>query len=254
MHKIFANTLFIGKHIVSLPSCHSTNDLMAQMSAKKQLHEGAIIITKHQTKGKGQRGNQWDSPEGKNLTFSVFLKPNFLQAAQQFELNRMVSLALLDVVKNLSSEAKVFVKWPNDLILNKRKVAGILIENSINQSGISESIIGIGLNVNQTDELLPTASSLAKQFDKKIKLEKVLLDIVQRLEHYYLILRSGDFRFIHELYESKLYLKDKVAYFEDSIGKFNGIIRRVHPDGVLEIEDESGIHKKYQFKEVRLLS
>ncbi|WKK77400.2 biotin--[acetyl-CoA-carboxylase] ligase [Marivirga salinae] len=254
MHKIFANTLFIGKHIVSLPSCHSTNDLMAQMSAKKQLHEGAIIITKHQTKGKGQRGSQWDSPEGKNLTFSIFLKPHFLKASQQFELNRMASLALLDVVKNLSADAKVFVKWPNDLILNKRKVAGILIENSINQSGISESIIGIGLNVNQTEDLLPTATSLAKQFEKEFELEKVLLDIVQRLEHYYLILRSGDFRFIHEWYESKLYLKDKVAYYEDSIGKFNGIIRNVHPDGVLEIEDESGIHKKYHFKEVRLLS
>ncbi len=227
---------------------------MAQMSAKKQLHEGAIIITKHQTKGKGQRGNQWNSPDGKNLTFSIFLKPHFLKASQQFELNRMVSLALFDVVKNLSADAKVFVKWPNDLILNKRKVAGILIENSINQSGISESIIGIGLNVNQTDDLLPTATSLAKQFEKEFELEKVLLDIVQRLEHYYLILRSGDFRFIHELYESKLYLKDKVAYYEDSIGKFNGIIRKVHPDGVLEIEDESGIHKKYQFKEVRLLS
>lgn len=97
---------------------------MAQMSAKNQLHEGAIIITKHQTKGKGQRGNQWDSPEGKNLTFSILLKPNFLKPSQQFELNRMTTLALLDVAKNLSSDAKVFVKWPNDLILNKKKSSG----------------------------------------------------------------------------------------------------------------------------------
>lgn len=244
----------MGKQVISLPSCHSTNDLMAQMSAKNQLYEGAIIITKHQTKGKGQRGNQWNSPEGKNLTFSVFLKPQFLKASQQFELNRMVSLALLDVIKNLFAEVKAFVKWPNDLILNKKKVAGILIENSINQNGISESIIGIGLNVNQINDILPTATSLAKQFQKEFDLEDILLDIVQRLEHYYLILRSGDFQFIHELYESKLYLKDKVAFYEDAIGKFNGIIRKVHPDGVLEIEDESGIHKKYQFKEVRLLS
>ncbi|HET8859504.1 biotin--[acetyl-CoA-carboxylase] ligase [Marivirga sp.] len=254
MHKIFANTLFIGKQVVSLPSCHSTNDLMAQMSAKKQLYEGAIINTKHQTKGKGQRGNQWNSPEGKNLTFSVFLKPQFLKAAQQFELNRMVSLALVDVIRNLSSEAKVFVKWPNDLILNKKKVAGILIENSINQNGISESIIGIGLNVNQLDDLLSTATSLSREFKKEFDLDKILLEIIQRLEHYYLILRSGDFQFIHELYESKLYLKGKVAFYEDSTGKFNGIIRKVNADGVLEIEDASGVFKKYQFKEVRLLS
>jgi BirA family biotin operon repressor/biotin-[acetyl-CoA-carboxylase] ligase len=254
LHKIFANTVFIGKQIISLPSCHSTNDLMAQMSAKKQLYEGAIIVTKHQIKGKGQRGNQWNSPKGKNLTFSIFLKPQFLKPAQQFELNRMVSLALSDVVKNLEDQLKVFVKWPNDLILNRKKVAGILIENSINKNGISESIIGIGLNVNQTEDLLPTATSLAAQFEREFDLEKILLDVVQRLEHYYLILRSGDFRVIHELYENKLYLRDKVAYYEDSTGKFNGIIRKVDPDGVLEIEDESGIYKKYHFKEVRLLS
>jgi len=244
----------MGKQIISLPSCHSTNDLMAQMSAKNQLHEGAIIITKHQTKGKGQRGSQWNSPEGKNLTFSIFLKPQFLQPSQQFELNRMVSLALLDVVKSLRHEAKVLVKWPNDLMLNRKKMAGILIENSINQQGISESVIGIGLNVNQVSEILPTATSLAQQFETEYELDEVLLKIVQRLEHYYLILRSGDFRLIHELYESNLYLKDKVAYYEDAIGKFNGIIRKVDPSGVLEIEDEDGIHKKYQFKEVRLLS
>jgi BirA family biotin operon repressor/biotin-[acetyl-CoA-carboxylase] ligase len=244
----------MGKQIISLPSCHSTNDLMAQMSAKNKLHEGAIIITNHQTKGKGQRGNRWDSPAGKNLTFSLFLKPNFLKPSQQFELNRIASLALLDVIKVLSSEAKVFVKWPNDLMLNKKKVAGILIENSINQNGISECIVGIGLNVNQTENLLPSATSLSKQFEREFDLEKVLLQIVQRLEHYYLIGRSGDFRFIHESYESNLYLKDKVAFYEDVIGKFNGIIRKVHADGVLEIEDESGIYKKYQFKEVRLLS
>jgi BirA family biotin operon repressor/biotin-[acetyl-CoA-carboxylase] ligase len=254
LHKIFANTLFIGKQVVSLPSCHSTNDLMAQMSAKNQLHEGAIIITKHQTKGKGQRGNTWNSPQGENLTFSVFFKPKFLKPSQQFELNRMVSLALLDVLKKLGSNSKSFVKWPNDLILDKRKIAGILIENSISQNAIVESIIGIGLNVNQKNHLLTTATSLALNTQNTWDLDEVLIEVVQRLEHYYFILRGGDFRLIHELYEANLYLKDKVAFYEDAIGKFNGIIRKVHPDGILEIEDESGTYRKYQFKEVRLLS
>tara|TARA_R110002012_G_scaffold252147_1_gene430296 strand:+ start:92211 stop:92981 length:771 start_codon:yes stop_codon:yes gene_type:complete len=254
LHKIFANTLFIGKQVISLPSCHSTNDLMAQMSAKNQLHEGAIIITDHQTKGKGQRGNTWNSPQGENLTFSVYFKPKFLKPSQQFELNRMVSLALLDVLKRLVPNANLFVKWPNDLIVNKKKIAGILIENSINQNSISESIAGIGLNVNQRDNLLSTATSLASHTQRTWDLNQLLLEVAQRIEHYYLILRGGDFRLIHELYEANLYLKDKVAFYEDSVSKFNGIIRKVHPDGILEIEDDSGIFKKYQFKEVRLLS
>ncbi|WKK79082.1 biotin--[acetyl-CoA-carboxylase] ligase [Marivirga arenosa] len=254
MHKIFANTLFIGKQVISLPSCHSTNDLMAQLSAKKQLHEGAIIITEHQTKGKGQRGNQWNSPPGENLTFSVFLKPNFLLASQQFELNRIVSLSVLDVIKEFESSVKAYVKWPNDLIVNKKKIGGILIENSIHKGNIAESIIGIGFNVNQDSELLATATSLKNVFDKKFELEKVLLSVVEKIEHYYLIARSRDFKLLHQLYEEKLYLKDKVAFYEDSTGKFNGIIRKVSPEGVIEIEDETENFRKYQFKEVKLLS
>ena len=254
MHKIFANTLFVGKQLISLPSCHSTNEVMAQMSANKRLHEGAIIITEHQTAGKGQRGNQWDSPAGQNLTFSVFIKPSFLQPAQQFELNRMVSLALLDVIKEILPQSKAFVKWPNDLIINRKKVAGVLIENSIGQNRIVESIIGIGLNVNQRDRLLATATSLAQEAKSSFELNEILLKIAHRLEHYYLIMRGRDFRLIHQLYESNLYKKDQVAFYEDATGKFNGIIRSVSAEGVLEIEDESGLFKHYQFKEVRLLS
>lgn len=244
----------MGKQLISLPSCHSTNDLMAQMSANKQLYEGAVIITADQTDGKGQRGNKWQSNAGENLTFSIWLKPKFLKPTQQFELNRVVALALLDVLKDCLPTAKVFVKWPNDLMLNKKKVAGVLIENSISKNQITESIVGIGLNVNQNNDLLSTATSMIKHAGTPFDLPQLLEKIVHRMEHYYLILRGGDLRLLHFLYEKNLFLKDQVAHYEDATGKFNGIIRNVSAEGMIKIAHESGVNKAYRFKEVRLLS
>ncbi len=254
MHKIFANTLFMGKQLVSLPSCHSTNQYVAEMAVKNTLFEGAIVITDKQTKGKGQRGNSWLSEPGKNLTFSLFIKPKFLKPSQQFDLNRIVSLALYDVVKKECPQAKVNIKWPNDLYVNRRKIAGILIENNINQLSIVQSIIGIGLNVNQTDQLLETATSLKNISALDYDINHVLSDVIARIEHYYLMLRSNDFRIIRQLYEDRLFRKNVVGFYEDKNGKFNGILRATEPGGVLIIEDESGALRKYHFKEVSFLS
>lgn len=255
MHKIFANTLFIGKQIISLPSCHSTNDLLAEMAEKNTVFEGAVVITENQTRGKGQRGNTWQTEAGKNLTFSVLLKPKFLKPSLQFELNRIVSLALYDIIKNECPQSQVHIKWPNDIYVKKRKIAGILIENSLSQQHINQSIVGIGLNVNQITGLMETATSLktACNVIADFDLNILLSNIVARLEHYYLILRGGDYRLIHELYESKLYKKDAVAFYEDINGKFNGIIRGTKPEGELIIEDDSDNLREYQFKEVKFL-
>ncbi|WP_188461031.1 biotin--[acetyl-CoA-carboxylase] ligase [Marivirga lumbricoides] len=253
MHKIFANTLFIGKQLISLPSCHSTNDIVADMAVQGSIYEGAVVSTENQTKGKGQRGNTWLSAPGENLTFSIYLKPKFLKPTQQFELNRIVSLALFDVIKSIDNDMKAFIKWPNDLYVKNLKIAGILIENNINYQQISQSIIGIGLNVNQTEKLPSTATSLKVITEKTFALNEVLSSIISRIEHYYLMLRSNDVRVIHQLYEQQLYKKDKVSFFEDSKGKFNGIIRGTSTEGNLHIEDEAEYIRKYQFKEVRFL-
>lgn len=253
MHKIFANTLFIGKQLISLPSCHSTNDIVADMAVKGSLFEGAVVTTENQTKGKGQRGNTWLSAPGENLTFSIYLKPKFLKPFQQFELNRIVSLALFDTIKFICTDAQIHIKWPNDLYVKNHKIAGILIENNINHLQISQSIIGIGLNVNQTEQLPPTATSLKKVASKSFELNEVLSLIISKIEHYYLMLRSKDVRVIHELYEQQLYKKGRVSFFEDNTGKFNGIIKGTTAEGNLQIEDESEKIRTYQFKEVHFL-
>ncbi len=253
MHKISANTLFIGKQIISLPSCHSTNDIVADMADNHSLFDGAVIVTQNQTKGKGQRGNVWLSEVGKNLTFSVFLKPKFLKANQQFELNRISSLAIYDVVKSFLPQSTVRIKWPNDIYVNKLKIGGILIENNLNGASLNQTILGIGLNVNQEELILPTATSMKKVSGKDVELDWLLSLLLEKLEHYYLILRGNDLRLIHQLYEEKLFRKDQVAYYEDGAGRYNGILKGTEADGVLLIEDEAGSIRSYNFKEVKFL-
>ncbi len=223
------------------------------MAESNTLFDGAVVVTQNQTKGKGQRGNVWLSEEGKNLTFSVFLKPKFLKINQQFELNRISSLAIYDVVKSIMPQSTIRIKWPNDIYVNKLKIGGILIENNLSTINLNQTIIGIGLNVNQVDQLLPTATSLKKVIDTEVELNILLSHLLVKLEHYYLILRSNDYRLIHQLYEEKLYKKDQVAYYEDATGKFNGILRGTNADGVLKIENEAGVLRQYRFKEVQFL-
>ena len=149
MYKILANSLFLGKKVIYMPSCHSTNDIAMEMARKSDIPEGTVIITDDQLKGRGQRGNEWVTAAGKNITMSIVLKPNFVKASSQFSLNMAISLAVNATVKQLLSEINCSVKWPNDVLVNRKKISGILIENSLSGKNLDYSIVGVGLNVNQ---------------------------------------------------------------------------------------------------------
>ncbi|MFQ3212564.1 MAG: BirA family biotin operon repressor/biotin-[acetyl-CoA-carboxylase] ligase [Marivirga sp.] len=253
MHKIFANTLFMGKQYISLPSCHSTNDIALQMAAEMLLYDGAVIHAFNQTNGRGQRGNKWQSEAGKNLTFTLMTKPKFLDSAAQFELNRIVSLAIADMLEAFLGDNKVSIKWPNDIYLGNKKVAGILIENTLIGRTIGKSIIGIGLNVNQKSELPQNATSMVISKGEKLDLLYVLDSLVGKLENYYLLLKSGNIDSIHEEYSHRLYQKGIVAKYSDEKGPFEGVLQGVALDGTLLIEAVNGQIKEYQFKEVQFL-
>ena len=158
MHKFFAKTQFLGKKVVFLPECHSTNE-EAQSLLNDQLIEGTTIITTNQKKGKGQRGNVWESEPGQNATFSTILKPKFISPANQFLLHLISSLAIHDALFPILGK-KMKIKWPNDIYYNDFKICGVLIENTIRGNRIEYAIIGIGININQTNFEHPNISSL----------------------------------------------------------------------------------------------
>ena len=142
-----------------------------------------IVVTDYQTAGKGQGKNVWQSDDGKNLLFSVALDMSYLKAENQFLLTQMVSVTMIDVLKKYLPEESLFIKWPNDIYFNDKKIAGILIKNEIKGMMMGTSIIGIGLNVNQTsfDENIPNPISMKMITGNNYDLETILVKICEAL-------------------------------------------------------------------------
>jgi len=234
LYKIPANTLFIGQNQVFVPQCHSTNSLATELMRNKEMSEGMIIITDDQTAGRGQRGNTWEAEPAKNLTFSVILKPTFLAAKEQFYLTIVVSLALREFLKTrLSSEVKI--KWPNDILVATKKICGILIENSLSVDSIQHTVVGIGLNVNQDLFSIDGPTSMKLIAGRDFSLARELNLLLEKLEGYYLQLRSGNKELLKHEYLNHLYWLGEPHEFRSNEEQFIGVITGVEENGRLTL-------------------
>jgi BirA family biotin operon repressor/biotin-[acetyl-CoA-carboxylase] ligase len=248
LYKIPVDTLFLGKNLVILPECPSTNTLAAEMSQAGQAGEGTVVITHNQTSGRGQRGNTWESGKGLNLTFSLILHPVFLRVTDQFQLNKMVALGVHDVVKNYSEGTRV--KWPNDIMIGDKKTGGILIENQLTGDRLSRSVIGIGLNVNQQQFASATASSVSLQSGKHIDLVKMFDELMQSIEWRYLELKRGGVEKLDADYLGAMYRIDEVSRFVIADSETEGIIRGVDDHGKLVVEIDEAV-RSFDLKEIK---
>jgi BirA family biotin operon repressor/biotin-[acetyl-CoA-carboxylase] ligase len=254
LYKIQPNTLFTGKTIKYLPSCHSTNDIAAEMIQSGQhVFEGTVIITDNQTAGRGQRGNVWVASENENLTFSVIFNPTFLKAHEQFQLNVAVSLAVLDFLTEFIDDG-LSVKWSNDIYHENKKMGGILIENSLQGYQIGYSIVGIGLNINQLNFNLPTATSLrgVTQNPLRYDLPTLLNLLVEKLEKNYLTIKTGKYPELKAKYLANLFRFQEYHYFRKNGQQFLGQIVGIDETGKLAIETE-GLLLYFDFKEVEFV-
>jgi BirA family biotin operon repressor/biotin-[acetyl-CoA-carboxylase] ligase len=179
----------------------STND----DARDEKYREGDVVWADFQTAGRGQRGHEWHSRKGENLTFSVVLEPTFVPIAEQFAVSEVVALSLVDMLADYNIEAKI--KWTNDIYVGNRKLVGILIEHSLASSSLRRTIVGIGINVNQTefDSSLPNPVSMAQLLGSELDVERVLLCFMTHLQRNYELLRSGGKAELHERYNSLLY-------------------------------------------------
>ncbi|MEM6269940.1 MAG: biotin--[acetyl-CoA-carboxylase] ligase [Bacteroidota bacterium] len=187
------NTLFIGQNFVELQAVESTNRYATKL-LPTGIPEGTVVLAHHQTAGRGQQGNQWHSAPGKNLTFSLVLYPHYLSSPQIFLLNKLFSVALYDFLRVELPEADLWIKWPNDLLLNRQKVAGMLIENQFNGPVIGSTVAGIGLNVNQRifpTELYGNATSLCRETGGEYALRYLLEKLLVQIEARILAVRAG---------------------------------------------------------------
>ncbi len=212
-----------------------------------------VVVAKKQTNGKGQRGAVWTSEAGKNLTFSVFVDIYFLPIAYQFYFNCAVALAIYNGLDKLNIP-KLSLKWPNDILSANKKIAGVLIENTIRFEK-KQAIVGIGLNVNQTEfSTNLNASSLKNSTGIVYNLDEVLQIIITELKLQITRLREKEFLKIHQDFEAVLFRKNKPSTFKNAEGDlFMGFIKGVSNTGKLQLLIEDGVVKEYRLKEVQLL-
>ena len=239
--------------LIKLDAIDSTNDYLKQLSKESVLENYTIVMANEQTKGKGQMGAKWVSEKGKNLTMSILVKDVRLNNENIFDLNIAVTLSVLNVLKNIQIP-NVFIKWPNDIMSDAKKVAGILIENSLKSDGSFNSIVGIGLNLNQTNfENLPQATSLSCITGKVYDLEEIAILLKKSLkENIPLLTKKATI--LWDEYHKSLYKISQLSVFEDKEGhRFMGIIKKVSKDGRLEVLLEDDCIADFEVKEVKMV-
>ncbi|MDX1278635.1 biotin--[acetyl-CoA-carboxylase] ligase [Oceanihabitans sediminis] len=240
--------------IIKLNAINSTNTFLKELSSEEAVADYTVVQTDYQTNGRGQMGTTWTANSGENLMFSVLKDISFLSFHQHFYISIAVSLSLIKTLKQYQIP-NLYIKWPNDILSDNKKVCGVLIENSIKQNKFKDSIIGIGLNVNQTDfKNLPQASSLKLVSGKVFDLEELLLSFIENLKHYFSVLEEGKPEDLKKTYETYMFRKKKPSTFKDAEGNmFTGIIQSVSETGNLQVLLEDAIIKEYGFKEISLL-
>ena len=234
---------------IHLPETESTNLYAKAIDTMDDL---TLITTDHQTAGRGQRGNSWESEAGCNLLFSLIIKPSTIPAAQQFVISELISVSICDTLSQYTPDIRI--KWPNDIYYRDHKLCGILIEHDIEGSCLARSIIGIGLNVNQTTFLsdAPNPISLCQVLGREVEREELLQSITthfaELLHQYTSAWLTRDA--LHERYTTLLYRKGIEATYQDVDGRFTATLRHVAPDGRLFLEDRQRQTRSYLFKEV----
>ncbi len=251
-----------NKNIIWLKSTDSTNN--RALDGIDIYPDGSVWAALHQSAGRGQRGNSWQSAEGENLTFSILFKPDFILAQEQFVISAAVAIGITNYLISKGIEAKI--KWPNDIYVADKKICGILIENFIGGEGVSSSICGIGLNLNQLDfpPQLPNPTSVlieregrggecCEKFSLEEELELLLNEIFAQYEAAKREkLANGNFNPIYKNYHSKLYRLNQFHTFVETatnqrvIAKIIGITEQA----CLLLQYPDGSTRAFAFKEI----
>lgn len=242
---------------VHLAETDSTNRYMRDEAFNMWKSAGnadALLVTSDmQTAGRGQRGNIWHSAPGENLLATVLLNPSFLPVNEQFYLSQCIALALRDTLLCFGIES--LIKWPNDVYVGSRKIAGVLVELDYSGKNIEQAIIGIGLNVNQAKfcvmERIPVSMKMLS--GNTFQVEDILSVLLKNVSKWYLALSAKDFKAISAEYLGCLYGAGRLCRYSDGDGTFTAEIIDVAPDGHIILKDTCGRVRKYAFKEVEML-
>jgi BirA family biotin operon repressor/biotin-[acetyl-CoA-carboxylase] ligase len=238
--------------IIYFQETDSTNLQASALLSDFGKKEKFIVRAGYQRKGYGQSGNTWESQKGKNLLCSFVVYPDFLNIERHFYLSMIMSLAINDLLKPEFTGVKI--KWPNDIYVNRKKIAGILFENSIQRGVIINSIAGVGLNVNQRTftEFPAVATSMSIEKNKDYSVEEVLNDLTEKYNYWFQILTEEDYEYINTSYQQRLYKLHETALYKSQFKEFEARITGVGSDGRLILESEGKL-LYFGFKEIEFM-
>lgn len=238
--------------LIKLNATESTNDMLKAAHAKGQCKDGDLYWTSKQTKGRGQQGKKWESQPGKNLAWSIFKSFHELHVSQAYRISATISLGIVEAL-TLYNIKDLTVKWPNDIMAGNRKMGGILIENSIQGLWVISSIIGVGINVNQTDfKNLPRATSMALETNKNFELEHVLVNIARVLNKKLDQTLEAKHSSVVDEFSKKLYGLEKRCLFQSKTRKFEATVKGISASGAILVERISGKLEALTYPEYRM--
>ena len=239
--------------LIKLDAIDSTNEFLKGLSNKEDLENFTVVTAENQTKGKGQMGAVWNSEVGKNLIMSVLVKDFLSEINEIFNLNIAVATAVITALKK-QNIPNLSIKWPNDILSANKKIGGILIENSIKSDGTILSIVGLGLNVNQTNfEGLPKASSLAVVMEHELNKEGLLSAIVTQLAANVEESKQNPTSLRQQFVDLLFKKGEPMPFTNQKEEKFMAIIQGISPVGRLQVLLEDDSVAEFDIKEIQML-
>jgi len=237
----------IGNKIIQLNVVDSTNNFAANLLKSDELVHGTVILADEQSAGKGQRGATWQSEGGLNLIFTAFVEYDNLTVGKAVAINQWVALSMVDLLGNFNIQAKI--KWPNDIFIENKKIAGILIENQISKEKIKSSIIGIGLNVNQLDfgDLKATSIQLIKK--ERLNLQELAWKLISSLNDLKHLIENENWQILNDSYHDDLWNLNKLIKYIHQDVECEGVILGLSEEGNLRME-VNGEVEVFQLKEI----
>jgi len=249
-------SVIIGKTVIFVEQCHSTNDMAHDLIKNNNFENGTIFACKDQFKGKGQRGNIWETESGKNLTFSIIFQPENLDVSDQFYLSMAVACGIRDGLSQYISTP--ILKWPNDIYTSDfQKIGGVLIENMVKGKYIGNSILGIGINVNQDYFKMVRATSMLIESNQKesFKLQSVFQSLIVEIDKYLVLVNEKKFEILKNTYLNSILGLNSIRSFimnGEFEYQFQGIITDINRFGEIVIVI-NGEAKEFDIKEITFL-
>lgn len=239
--------------IIKLREVDSTNNYLSKLLKESHLAEGSIVSALYQSKGKGHGTNSWESEKGQNILISLILHPHFLPIDKNFLLSKAVSLGIANYTLTKSNYIKI--KWPNDIYFKDKKLAGILIENTIQGDMLSKSIVGIGLNINQTlfTSDAPNPVSLKQITNKTYSVDQEIIRLRNSIRFFYEKLKNRKFTEINSDYLKCLYRYNETHTFKKDNELFKAKITGISDFGYLQLLTEHGKKLEFDFKEIEFM-